>query len=109
MRLAKDGRPIRKLEPPKTELSCGKCKHPLLVRVSARGKREPRAFLSCSNFPRCRAAEELPAELAALGELALKNWRESDEKNRSDWEIMRTTMKAAEEALPENGGGESEA
>lgn len=95
MRLTKDGRPVRKFAPLPTELSCGKCKKPMVVRVSARGKKR-KAFLSCSNFPRCRAAEELPEDMAAQGEEALRRWEKNNAENERDWEIMRKTMSEAE-------------
>jgi DNA topoisomerase-1 len=39
----------------RTDIPCPECGAPLVVRVGRRGK-----FLGCSNYPKCRAAQELP-------------------------------------------------
>ena len=83
MRLDKSGHPVRKFAPLPTSLICEKCGSPLVVRVSARRPRSkgpgPRKaakpFLSCSNFPKCRNAMDLPAELAELGKQAVSEWQ----------------------------------
>jgi DNA topoisomerase-1 len=89
MRLTKDGRPVRKFHPLPTDRVCGKCKSPLVVRVTARGKHR-RAFLSCSKFPKCRAALDLPPELAPLGEQAMAQWRENDARNKADQQTYQS-------------------
>ncbi|MGD0093566.1 MAG: topoisomerase DNA-binding C4 zinc finger domain-containing protein, partial [Planctomycetota bacterium] len=92
MRLDKSGHPVRKFAPIPTGRNCEKCGSPLVVRVAARrarpkGQAKPRAprpFLSCSNFPKCRAAMDLPPELAELGQQAVARWQETDAKNQAD-------------------------
>ncbi|HEY3322687.1 MAG TPA: type I DNA topoisomerase [Planctomycetota bacterium] len=83
MKLNKEGHPVRRFKPISTGRSCEKCKHEMVVRVTSRGKTR-RAFLSCSNFPKCRAAEDLPPELSALGEQAIAQWHEMDAKNKGN-------------------------
>jgi DNA topoisomerase-1 len=39
----------------RTDIPCPECGAPLVVRVGRRGK-----FLGCSNYPKCRTAQELP-------------------------------------------------
>ncbi|MFH0939620.1 MAG: type I DNA topoisomerase [Planctomycetota bacterium] len=93
MKLNKEGHPIRKFAPIKTDRICEKCKSPLVVRVTSRGKnRQP--FLSCSNFPKCRAAQDLPPELISLGEQALAQWQEMDRRNKRDLTIFQATIAA---------------
>jgi DNA topoisomerase I len=88
MKLNKEGHPVRKFAAIATDKKCEKCNSPLVVRVTSRGKtRKP--FLSCSNFPKCRAAMDLPPELAAQGEQAMKQWHEMDAKNKRDLEIYQ--------------------
>lgn len=84
MKINKHGHPVRKFEPIPTDRACEKCGKPLVIRVAARGKRGPRAFLSCSGFPKCRAAADLPEELAGLGAQALARWQANAAKNRAD-------------------------
>ncbi len=84
MKLNKQGQPVRKFQPIPTDRACEKCGAPLVIRVSARGKRGPRPFLSCSAFPKCRAAADLPPELSPLGEQALGRWQANAIKNKAD-------------------------
>ena len=84
MKLNKQGQPVRKFQPIPTDLACEKCGAPLVIRVSARGKRGPRPFLSCSAFPKCRVAADLPSELAPLGEQAMGRWQANAIKNKAD-------------------------
>jgi len=104
MKLNKEGHPLRKFKPIPTELKCEKCKSPLVVRVTSRGKTR-RPFLSCSNFPKCRHAADLPPELAPLGEKAMAQWVEIDAKNKRDLPIF---LKAMEENKESEEGKESE-
>jgi len=83
MKLNKDGLPVRKFRPLPTDRLCEKCKSPLVVRVTSRGKKR-KPFLSCSNFPKCRTAQDLPPELEALGQQAMAQWGENDELNKRD-------------------------
>ena len=91
MKFNKEGHPIRKFTPIATDKLCEKCKSPLVVRVTSRGKTR-RPFLSCSNFPKCRAAMDLPPELAAKGEQAMEQWREIDGKNKADLVVYLATQ-----------------
>ena len=93
MKLNKENHPLRKFKAIPTDRSCEKCKHPLLVRVTSRGKTR-RPFLSCSNFPKCRAAMDLPPELAVLGEQALAQWHVMDAKNKADLVVYAMTQAA---------------
>jgi hypothetical protein len=65
------------------------------VRVTSRGKTR-RPFLSCSNFPKCRAAMDLPPELSALGEQAMAQWVVTDAKNKADLKVYLETQAAKE-------------
>ena len=103
MKLNKEGHPIRKFKALPTDKLCEKCKSPMVVRVTSRGKTR-RPFLSCSNFPKCRAATDLPPELAELGEQAMAQWRVSDAKNKADL----ATYMAHVAANKEEGDGEAE-
>lgn len=91
MKLNKEGHPLRKFKPIATELKCEKCKSPLVVRVTSRGKTR-RPFLSCSAFPKCRFATDLPPELAKQGEEAMAQWAEIDAKNKRDLPIYLAAM-----------------
>ncbi len=91
MKLNKEGHPIRKFAALPTDIKCEKCKSPMVVRVTSRGKTR-RPFLSCSNFPKCRAASDLPPELKALGDKAMAQWAEIDAKNKRDLPIFLKTM-----------------
>lgn len=95
MKLNKEGHPIRKFKPIPTDRLCEKCKGPMVVRVTWRGKIR-RPFLSCSNFPKCRAAMDLPPELAALGEQAMAQWVVADAKNKADLKVYLETQAAQE-------------
>ena len=96
MKLNKAGQPIRKFKAIPTDKTCERCKSALVVRVAARGKaRKPKAFLSCSNFPKCRAAMDLPPEMGAVGETALKQWHELDVLNKRDLEVYQVTLAQA--------------
>ena len=99
MKLNKEGHPLRKFKAIPTDRKCEKCKSPLVVRVTSRGKTR-RPFLSCSNFPKCRYAADLPPELAPLGEQAMAQWAEIDAKNKADLPIY---MKAMEDNKTEGG------
>ncbi len=101
MKLNKEGHPLRKFAPIKTDRLCEKCKSPLVVRVTSRGKTR-RPFLSCSNFPKCRAAMDLPPELGALGDKAMAQWAEIDAKNKRDLPIFQKAM--AEQTKDETAG-----
>jgi DNA topoisomerase-1 len=101
MKCNKEGQPIRKFKALPTDKICEKCKSPMVVRVTSRGKNR-RPFLSCTGFPKCRAAMDLPPELAALGEQAMQQWRESDAKNKADLETYLATQ-AQQEAVAANG------
>ena len=105
MKLNKEGHPIRKFAALPTNKLCEKCKSPMVVRVTSRGKTR-RPFLSCSNFPKCRAAQDLPPELAPLGEKAMAQWAEIDAKNKRDLPIFLKTM--AEQPKDEGADGEEE-
>jgi len=91
MKLNKEGHPLRKFKALATNKVCEKCKSPLVVRVTSRGKTR-RPFLSCSNFPKCRAAMDLPPELVGLGDQAMAQWAEIDAKNKHDLPIYMKTM-----------------
>jgi len=93
MKLNKEGHPIRKFAALATDKVCEKCKSPMVVRVTSRGKTR-RPFLSCSNFPKCRAAADLPPELSALGEQGMDQWRASDAKNKRDLALYQTVLAA---------------
>ncbi|MBI3830329.1 MAG: type I DNA topoisomerase [Planctomycetes bacterium] len=101
MKCNKEGQPIRKFKALPTDKICEKCKSPMVVRVTSRGKTR-RPFLSCTGFPKCRAAMDLPPELAALGEQAMQQWRESDAKNKADLETYLATQ-AQQEAVAASG------
>jgi len=93
MKLTKDGRPARKFAPLSTELKCEKCKGDLVIRVSARGKKKiPKPFLSCSAFPKCRFAADIPEELKGVGEKAVAQWHVNDGKNKKDWDVYQKFM-----------------
>jgi DNA topoisomerase-1 len=96
MKLNKEGHPIRKFAPITTDKVCEKCKSPMVVRVTSRGKTR-RPFLSCSGFPKCRAATDLPPELAALGEQAMAQWVRLDAKNKADLGAFLATQAAQKE------------
>jgi len=107
MKVDKQGLPVRKFSALATEKKCEKCKSPLVVRVTARGKaKQPRPFLSCSNFPKCRHAEDLPPDLATLGEQALAQWRENDAKNKRDQATFAALMAEQAAAEPAEAGAE---
>ena len=91
MKLNKENHPLRKFKALATDKLCEKCKSPMVVRVTSRGKTR-RPFLSCSNFPKCRAAMDLPPELAGLGEQAMAQWAEIDAKNKHDLPIYQKAM-----------------
>jgi len=100
MKSSKEGLPVRRFPALPTELVCEKCKKgtqnfKLVVRVTSRGKVR-RPFLSCSNFPKCRAAQDMPPELKDLGELAMERWRELDAKNRADQATYQATISKLE-------------
>ena len=109
MKFNKQGHPVRKFRAIDTDRVCsrarrgdGVCGAPLVIRVSARGKRGPRAFLSCSAFPKCRHAEDLPEDLGGLGAQALARWQANAVKNERDWaQYLAATGSAA------GGGDES--
>lgn len=84
MRLSKQGLPVRKFAPEPAGRDCARCGKPLVLRVSARGRRGPRAFLSCSGFPKCREAADLPPELAEAGTKALVRWKADRGKDLAD-------------------------
>ncbi len=84
MKLNKQGHPVRKFDPVPTDQECAACGKLLVVRVTARGKRGPRPFLSCSGFPKCREAADLPEGLASLGAQALVRWQVNAVKNKAD-------------------------
>ncbi len=46
--------------PTVTEIACSQCGQPMVIRSGRRGR-----FLGCSDYPRCKATRELPAELRA--------------------------------------------
>ncbi|MCK6474135.1 MAG: type I DNA topoisomerase [Planctomycetes bacterium] len=101
MRINKEGRPLRKFAPIPTNLTCEKCKSPMVVRITWRGKtRKP--FLSCSAYPKCRAAQDLPEELKKEGEIALAQWRDTDARNQADWQKLQANLAATESG---NGNG----
>ena len=56
---------------------------------------------SCSNFPKCRAAMDLPPELNALGEQAMAQWVEIDGKNKLDLVVFLKTQAEMEPAEAE--------
>jgi DNA topoisomerase-1 len=94
MKLNKEGFPVRKFKPLPTDRRCEKCKSPLVVRVTSRGKKR-KPFLSCSNFPKCRLAQDLPPELEALGQQAMAQWQANEELNRRDQAIYSAHAAAA--------------
>ena len=93
MKLNKEGHPLRKFKPFPTDKKCEKCKGDMVVRVTSRGKTR-RPFLSCANFPKCRAAADLPPDLAALGEQAMAQWHDIDAKNKADLVIYQAVLNA---------------
>jgi DNA topoisomerase-1 len=94
MKLNKEGLPARKFRPLPTDRKCARCQSPLVVRVTSRDKKR-RPFLSCSHFPKCRAALDLPPELAPLGEQALAQWHENEERNLKDRETYAAFQRQA--------------
>jgi DNA topoisomerase-1 len=105
LRLNKEGHPLRKFKPIPTDRECEKCKSPLVVRVTSRGKVR-RPFLSCSNFPKCRVAVDLPPELEALGKQALERWAETDVKNKRDLATYQAVLaqRSAEQENEDEAG-----
>ena len=100
MKLNKEGHPIRKFKAIPTDKICEKCKSPLVIRVTSRGKTR-RPFLSCSNFPKCRAAMDLTPDLAAKGEEAMAQWRVIDAKNKVDLPIYLANQAKLAQENPE--------
>jgi DNA topoisomerase-1 len=98
MKVDREGKPVRKFRPIPTDRKCEKCGSMLVVRVTARRGRKqkteakdqkpdvrtPKPFLCCSNFPKCRAAADLPPELGELGQQAVRDWAVMDAKNKAD-------------------------
>ncbi len=94
MKLNRQGLPQRKMDPVPSGRDCEKCGKPLVIRVASRGKKGPRPFLSCSGFPKCRAAADLPPELEKEGAEALDRWKGKAEKDRLDlvkWKAFMPT------------------
>ena len=58
------------------------------LRVAGRGK-QPRPFLSCSGFPKCRAALDLPDGLSAKGGEALAQFSVNRARDKHDAEILK--------------------
>jgi DNA topoisomerase-1 len=79
----KKGKPKRKLVPTPTDVVCDKCKKQMVIRVASR-KKQPNPFLSCSGFPKCRNAKELPSELEGKGEETMVRFRDNREKDAKD-------------------------
>ena len=102
MKSNKDGHPIRKFKPLPSGLKCEKCKSDLVVRVTSRGKKR-KPFLSCSNFPKCRAAVDLPPELAKVGAEAMLQWQAMDLKNKADLELYLANQAQLESAVQTSG------
>lgn len=89
MALTKKDEPRRKVSPVPTGIECEKCKKGnLVIRIASR-KKNPDAFLSCGNFPKCRHTEKLPEELAESGEALLGEFRKLRAKDRKDSETFR--------------------
>lgn len=86
--LTKDKLPRRRLTPIQTEVKCEKCHKDMVIRVAGRRK-QPRPFLSCSGFPKCKAAMDLPAALSAKGEEALAHFSANRAKDKHDAEILK--------------------
>jgi DNA topoisomerase-1 len=107
MKFNKESHPIRKFAPIATDKLCEKCKSPLVVRVTSRGKTR-RPFLSCSNFPKCRAAMDLPPELAAKGEQAMAQWHVIDAKNKADLVVYLATQAQQDADNQANSGATAE-
>jgi len=108
MKLNKEGHPIRKFAPIATDKLCEKCKSPLVIRVTSRGKTR-RPFLSCSNFPKCRAAMDLPPDLSVKGEQAMEQWRVIDGKNKADlvlYMAYQATQKSDENGAEDTDSAE---
>jgi len=97
MKLNKDEHPVRKFKPFPTEIECEKCKAPMVVRVTFRGKNR-RPFLSCSKFPKCRNALDLPEELKeVVGKQAMAQYHENVAKDQRDLVIFQKTLAQQEE------------
>jgi ssDNA-binding Zn-finger/Zn-ribbon topoisomerase 1 len=76
--------------------------------VTVRGKnRQARPFLSCSAFPKCRTAKDLPPELKEQGEKALVRWRDLEARNRADAETYRRSPAGLEDGEGRLAGGAS--
>lgn len=92
MAINKAGEPHRKFKAIPTEVECERChKQKMVIRVSARGKKN-KPFLSCPGFPKCRAATDLPPEMAALGEQAMASFHEGRRKDAADLCAFRSFM-----------------
>jgi ssDNA-binding Zn-finger/Zn-ribbon topoisomerase 1 len=94
---------VRKFQPVPTDRACEKCGALLVIRVSARRQQGPRPFLSCSAFPKCRAATDLPPELAPLGEQARGRWQANAIKNKADLEAFLAAQAERPGAEPPTG------
>ena len=95
MKVNKDGLPVRKFKPFDTDIKCEKCEGPMVVRITWRGKiRKP--FLSCSRYPKCRLAKDMPEELNEIGKQAMERWHEMDARNKADWKVFQATVALAE-------------
>ncbi len=95
MKLNKEGHPIRKFNPLSTDIKCPKCESEMYIRITWRGKnRKP--FLSCSKYPKCRNAMDLPEELSEEGEKAMEQYRANDAKNKADLKVFQETLAEAE-------------
>lgn len=83
MKINKKGFPQRKLQALKTDITCDKCKAPMVIRVASR-KKEPNAFLSCSKFPKCRESKPLPDSLKKEGDEMVCKFRLLRKKDSED-------------------------
>ncbi|MCZ7645028.1 MAG: type I DNA topoisomerase [Planctomycetota bacterium] len=107
MKLTKEGLPRRKFDPLATDIACEKCKAPMVIRVSARGKKK-RAFLSCSRFPKCRGTQPLPENLNPQGDEALAKFDVLRDKDARDAKLLQEALaKIDAEAQPAGVGSGS--
>lgn len=96
MTINKAGECHRKMTPLPTEVDCPKCKKlKMVVKVSNRGKKN-KPFLACPGYPKCRAADDLPEEMKALGEQAMTNFYELRGKDKHDQELFKDFMSKQE-------------
>jgi len=84
MKVTKVGLPARKFKAPQVDVKC-ECGKKMVIRMSRKGN----PFLSCSAFPKCRKAKDVPPELGEQADAAAKAWAAMKEKDKLDAAAMR--------------------